>query len=65
MKRATLYGIGVTAVFYVSLGCIGYAAFGNDAPGNVLTGFKEPFWLVDIANVAVLVHLIGAYQVLN
>ena len=64
MKKATLYGIGVTAIFYVSLGCVGYAAFGNDAPGNILTGFYEPFWLVDIANIAVLVHLLGAFQVL-
>jgi amino acid permease len=63
MKRASLYGIGVTTAFYVSLGCIGYAAFGNDAPGNILTGFDEPFWLVDLANVAVVIHLVGAYQV--
>nr|CAD1818166.1 unnamed protein product [Ananas comosus var. bracteatus] len=63
MKRASMYGIGVTTIFYVSLGCLGYAAFGNDAPGNVLTGFYEPFWLVDIANIAVLIHLVGAYQV--
>ncbi|XP_072999258.1 amino acid permease 8-like [Typha latifolia] len=63
MKRASLYGIGVTTIFYVSLGCLGYAAFGNEAPGNILTGFYEPFWLVDIANVAVLIHLVGAYQV--
>ncbi|KAI4987651.1 hypothetical protein ZWY2020_028365 [Hordeum vulgare] len=63
MKRASMYGIGVTTAFYVSLGCIGYAAFGNAAPGNILTGFDEPFWLVDLANVAVVVHLVGAYQV--
>ncbi|MQL75792.1 hypothetical protein Taro_008176 [Colocasia esculenta] len=63
MKRASLYGIGITTLFYVSLGCVGYAAFGNSAPGNVLTGFYEPFWLVDIANIAVLIHLVGAYQV--
>ncbi|KAL5982929.1 hypothetical protein ACLOJK_017008 [Asimina triloba] len=63
MKRATLYGIGITTLFYVSLGCVGYAAFGNAAPGNVLTGFQEPFWLVDISNLAVVIHLIGAYQV--
>ncbi|KAG8078660.1 hypothetical protein GUJ93_ZPchr0007g3160 [Zizania palustris] len=63
MKRASLYGIGVTTIFYVSLGCIGYAAFGNAVPGNVLTGFSEPFWLVDVANVAVVIHLVGAYQV--
>lgn len=64
MKRATFYGIGVTTIFYISIGCIGYAAFGNDVPGNILTGFKEPFWLVDIANIAVLIHLVGAFQVL-
>lgn len=65
MKKATFYGLGLTTVFYLSLGCIGYAAFGNDAPGNILTGFGfyEPFWLVDIANICVIVHLIGAYQV--
>lgn len=64
MKKASFYGIGVTTIFYVSLGCIGYAAFGNAAPGNVLTGFDEPFWLVDLANVAVVIHLVGAYQVI-
>ncbi|OMO50882.1 Amino acid transporter, transmembrane [Corchorus capsularis] len=41
------------------------ATFGNDAPGNFLTGFGfyEPFWLIDFANVCIAVHLIGAYQV--
>ncbi|PAN16335.1 hypothetical protein PAHAL_3G054700 [Panicum hallii] len=65
MKRASFYGLGMTTVFYLLLGCTGYAAFGNDAPGNILTGyaFYEPFWLVDIANICVIVHLIGAYQV--
>lgn len=63
MKRVTLYAIGGTALFYISVGCIGYAAFGNDVPGNVLAGFYQPFWLVDIANLSVIVHLIAAYQV--
>ncbi|MQL78266.1 hypothetical protein Taro_010699 [Colocasia esculenta] len=64
MKKVTMYGIGLTTVFYLSLGCIGYAAFGDSAPGNILTGgFYEPFWLVDIGNLCVVIHLIGAYQV--
>ncbi|KAL5712079.1 hypothetical protein ACHQM5_014284 [Ranunculus cassubicifolius] len=62
MKKASLYGISVTTVFYVAIGCIGYAAFGNGTPGNILTGFSKPFWLVDIANVFIIVHLVGAYQ---
>lgn len=65
MKRATLVGIMATTLFYVLCGCVGYAAFGNLAPGNFLTGFGfyEPFWLVDFGNVCIVVHLIGAYQV--
>ncbi|KAL5845891.1 hypothetical protein ACOSQ3_009415 [Xanthoceras sorbifolium] len=63
MKRVTMYSIGGTGLFYVGLACMGYAAFGNHVPGNILTGFHQPFWLVDIANLAVILHLIGAYQV--
>ncbi|KAG0486957.1 hypothetical protein HPP92_009052 [Vanilla planifolia] len=64
MKRATIFGIGLPTIFYLSLACTGYAAFGNDAPGNILTGFGffEPFWLVD-TNICIVVHLLGAYQV--
>ncbi|KAG6516729.1 hypothetical protein ZIOFF_027202 [Zingiber officinale] len=63
MKKASIFGIGFTTLFYVSLGCVGYAAFGNDAPGNILTGFQKPIWLIEIANLAVIIHLIGAYQI--
>lgn len=65
MKKATFLGIGLTTIFYLSLSCVGYGAFGNKAPGNILTGFGffEPFWLVDIANICIVVHLLGAYQV--
>ncbi|KAK8949557.1 Amino acid permease 2 [Platanthera zijinensis] len=65
MKKASFFGIGLTTIFYLSLGCVGYGAFGNEAPGNILTGFGffEPFWLVDIANICIVVHLLGAYQV--
>ncbi|XP_059285411.1 amino acid permease 6-like [Lycium ferocissimum] len=65
MKRASLIGVFTTTFFYVLCGTIGYAAFGNDAPGNFLTGFGfyEPFWLIDFANVCIAIHLIGAYQV--
>ncbi|CAI9260965.1 unnamed protein product [Lactuca saligna] len=65
MKRASLVGVMTTTMFYMLCGCLGYAAFGNDAPGNFLTGFGfyEPFWLIDFANICIAVHLIGAYQV--
>ncbi|KAK8624838.1 hypothetical protein V6N13_089724 [Hibiscus sabdariffa] len=65
MKKATSAGISITTMFYISCGSLGYAAFGSNAPGNFLTGFGffEPYWLIDIANMFIIVHLVGAYQV--
>ncbi|KAI3774415.1 hypothetical protein L1987_48970 [Smallanthus sonchifolius] len=65
MKTATTVGISASTSFYMLCGLLGYAAFGNNAPGNYLTGFGfyDPFWLVDIANLCIVIHLLGAYQV--
>ncbi|KAK9666545.1 hypothetical protein RND81_14G192600 [Saponaria officinalis] len=65
MKKASSIGIMITTFFYMLCGVVGYAAFGNTAPGNFLTGFGfyEPYWLVAFANVCIVVHLVGAYQV--
>ena len=65
MKKASTISVFTTTSFYMMCGCLGYAAFGNSAPGNMLTGFGfyEPFWLVDIANIFIVIHLVGAYQV--
>ncbi|KAJ7957059.1 Amino acid permease [Quillaja saponaria] len=65
MKKATVLSNAVTTTFYMLCGCMGYAAFGDLSPGNLLTGFGfyNPFWLLDIANAAIVIHLIGAYQV--
>ncbi|XP_039031924.1 amino acid permease 4-like isoform X1 [Hibiscus syriacus] len=63
MRKATKLSTAVTTVFYMLCGCMGYASFGDSAPENLLTGFGNPFWLVDIANAAIVIHLVGAYQV--
>ncbi|XP_043712299.1 amino acid permease 4-like [Telopea speciosissima] len=65
MRKATSISIAVTTLFYMLCGCMGYAAFGDHAPGNILTdfGYFSAYWILDIANVAIVVHLIGAYQV--
>ncbi|KAJ3670077.1 hypothetical protein LUZ60_010401 [Juncus effusus] len=65
MKKASFIGVSTTTLFYMLCGVLGYAAFGNNAPGNFLTGFGfyEPFWLVDFANACIVIHLVGAYQV--
>ena len=65
MKKATTLAIAITTSFYMAVGTIGYGAFGDAAPTNLLTGFGffNPYWLIDIANVFIMVHLVGAYQV--
>ncbi|XP_011002449.1 PREDICTED: amino acid permease 3-like [Populus euphratica] len=65
MRKATLISVAVTTLFYMFCGCFGYAAFGDMSPGNLLTGFGfyNPYWLLDIANAAIVIHLVGAYQV--
>ncbi|KAL5719530.1 putative amino acid permease 7 [Ranunculus cassubicifolius] len=65
MKKASKAAVFVTTFFYLCVGCFGYAAFGNQAPGNLLTGFGfyEPYWLVDFANACIVLHLLGGYQV--
>ncbi|GKD63800.1 probable amino acid permease 7 isoform X1 [Tanacetum coccineum] len=65
MKKASRSAIVITAVFYLLCGSFMYATFGNNIPGNLLTGFGfyEPYWLVDLANTCVIIHLVGGYQV--
>uniref|UniRef100_A0A7N0U7R8 Amino acid transporter transmembrane domain-containing protein n=1 Tax=Kalanchoe fedtschenkoi TaxID=63787 RepID=A0A7N0U7R8_KALFE len=63
MKRVSLYSVSITAMFYICLGCIGYLAFGGEAPGNILSKIYQPFWLVSIGHLCVIIHLIGAYPV--
>lgn len=65
MKKASTIAIIVTTLFYLSCGSFGYAAFGDDTPGNLLTGFGfyEPYWLIDFANACIVLHLVGGYQV--
>ncbi|XP_020238637.1 probable amino acid permease 7 [Cajanus cajan] len=65
MKKASLIALLITTFFYLCCGCFGYAAFGNQTPGNLLTGFGfyEPYWLVDFANACIVLHLVGGYQV--
>ncbi|KAH8518330.1 hypothetical protein H0E87_000255 [Populus deltoides] len=66
MKKASMIALFLTTLFYLFCGCFVYAAFGNNTPGNLLTGlgFYEPYWLIDFANACIVLHLVGGYQVL-
>ncbi|XP_027355726.1 amino acid permease 1-like [Abrus precatorius] len=66
MKKANVLGISAMTILFLLCGSLGYAAFGDHTPGNILTGFGfyEPFWLVAIGNVCIIIHMLGAYQVM-
>jgi hypothetical protein len=67
MQKGNVLAVLATTFFYLAVGCFGYAAFGNAAPGNLLTGFGfyEPYWLIDFANACIVLHLLGGYQVVR
>lgn len=66
MKKATKIGVMVMTILFIFCGTLGYAAFGDEkVPENLMAGFlsQKAFWIVDLANVFVVVHLVGAFQV--
>lgn len=64
MKTACHIAIALTFVLYMLISIGGYAALGEETPSFILTGFPNaPKWLMIIANLLVLLHLIFAYQV--
>lgn len=74
MKKSINMALCVTTSFYCAVGCLGYAAFGDVAPTNLLivqhvgssrSGFTNPYWLVDCANVFVMGNMLGSYQVIS
>ncbi|KAI6689436.1 hypothetical protein NL676_026264 [Syzygium grande] len=65
MRKATLVSVAVMTLFYMLCGSMGYGAFGDMAPRHLLAGFGffDPYWVIDIANAAIAIHLSIAYQV--
>lgn len=53
----------VNAICYFPVAFIGYWAFGHDVDDNVLVTLQKPSWLIAAANLMVVIHVIGSYQV--
>lgn len=63
MFRGALAAYFVNAICYFPVAFIGYWAFGQDVADNVIVGLQRPSWLIAAANLMVVIHVIGSYQV--
>jgi amino acid permease len=63
MWKGTVAAYLVTAACYFPVALLGYWAFGRDVGDNVLVALQRPPWLVAAANMMVVIHVVGSYQV--
>jgi len=64
MWRGVVIAYIVVALCYFPVALVGYWAFGNSVQDNILLTLEKPRWLIAMANMMVVVHVIGSYQVL-
>ncbi|CAA6668111.1 unnamed protein product [Spirodela intermedia] len=63
MWRGVIVAYIVVALCYFPVALVGYWAFGNAVEDNILISLAKPRWLIAAANMMVVVHVIGSYQI--
>ncbi|KAK9120005.1 hypothetical protein Scep_018098 [Stephania cephalantha] len=63
MWKGVLVAYIVVAVCYFPVALIGFWMFGNTVDDNILISLQKPTWLIVVANLFVVVHVIGSYQI--
>ncbi|KAF8666973.1 hypothetical protein HU200_053140 [Digitaria exilis] len=63
MWRGVVVAYAIVALCYFSVAFAGYYAFGSSVEPNVLISLEKPTWLIAAANLMVVVHVVGGYQV--
>ena len=63
MWRGVVVAYIVVALCYFPVALVGYWMFGNEVKDNILMSLEKPKWLIAMANMFVVVHVIGGYQV--
>lgn len=63
MWKGVVVAYIVVALCYFPVALIGYWMFGNDVSDNILITLKDPSWLIAMANMFVVFHVIGSYQI--
>ncbi|URE34665.1 lysine histidine transporter [Musa troglodytarum] len=63
MWKGVIVAYVVVALCYFPVALVGYWAFGNGVKDNILITLDKPRWLIAMANMFVVVHVIGSYQI--
>ncbi|OMO60412.1 Amino acid transporter, transmembrane [Corchorus capsularis] len=63
MWKGVVVAYLIVAFCYFTVGFIGYWAYGNAVADNILIILEKPAWLIAVANMFVVIHVVGAYQV--
>uniref|UniRef100_A0ACD5TZF0 Uncharacterized protein n=1 Tax=Avena sativa TaxID=4498 RepID=A0ACD5TZF0_AVESA len=63
MWKGVVVAYVIIALHYFPVALIGYWAFGNNVDDNILMTLNKPSWLIAIANMMVVLHVVGSYQV--
>ncbi|KAG0590600.1 hypothetical protein KC19_1G113300 [Ceratodon purpureus] len=63
MWKGVVLAYIVVAICYFPVALVGYWAYGNNVTDNILLYVARPPWLIAIANLMVVVHVIGSYQI--
>ncbi|XP_078170074.1 lysine histidine transporter 1-like [Carex rostrata] len=63
MWRGVLVAYIVVAICYFPVAITGYWAFGNSVNDDILISLEKPRWLIAAANMFVVLHVIGSYQI--
>ncbi|XP_076957837.1 lysine histidine transporter 1-like [Bidens hawaiensis] len=63
MWKGVIVAYIVVALCYFPVALIGYWMYGNAVSDNILISLNKPTWLIAMANIFVVIHVIGSYQI--
>ncbi|CAF2035370.1 hypothetical protein IGI04_033121 [Brassica rapa subsp. trilocularis] len=63
MWKGVVVAYIVVALCYFPVALVGYWMFGNSVDDNILETLEKPAWLIATANMFVVIHVIGSYQI--
>lgn len=63
MWKGVVVAYIVVALCYFPVALIGFYVFGNKVEDNILVSLNKPNWLIAMANMFVVIHVIGSYQI--